>query len=288
MSKISLLNLFKKRVSDDKNKNIIPLEKFQYTKELIDKSYIQIETSSKNVIINKICEGYREPHKLYQGINIIQNFDNGFYFTDYTNQSDIVNIYLRNYDTSKITTMKCMFLNFQTSEIDVSHFDTSNVVNMCSMFERCYYVTELCLGNFNTSQVKDMSHMCYECHNLRNINLNSFDTTNVKDMSSMFKGCVNLVNLNLSSFKSDNIYCISDFLKGCYNLKSLDVSNLDFTKNQPNTYGHMFSGCTDLTYIRCKKSFYEWCMKHEEEIGLPYNMSKKGKGVWDIIDYWDY
>lgn len=284
MSKISLLNLFRKKVSDNENKNIIPLEDFQYTKELIDKSYIQIETSSKNVIINKIGEGYREPHKLYQGINIVQNFDNGFYFTDYTNQDDIVRIYLRNYDTSKITTMKCMFLNLPTLEIDVSHFDTSNVVNMCSMFERCNYVTELELGKFNTSHVTDMSHMFYECKNLKKVNINSFDTTNVQDMSSMFKDCFNLTNLDLSSFKLDNIRYICDFLKGCYNLKSLDISNFDFSKNQPTTYGHMFYGCTDLTYIRCNKSFYEWCMKHEDEICLPYNMTKNGKGLWDIID----
>ena len=287
MLNIPFLKKNNKKVSDNEDKDIIPLEDFLYSKELINKSYIQIETSSKKVIINKIVEDYREPHKLYQGINIIQNFDNGFYFTDYTNQGDIVSIYLRNYDTSKITTMKCMFLNLHISEIDVSHFNTSNVVNMCSMFEKCYNINELYLGNFITSNVTNMSHMFYECNNLRKINLTSFDTTNVQDMSYMFKDCTNLDELDLSSFKLDNIRYISDFLKGCYDLKSLDVSNFDFSKNKPITYGHMFYGCNNLSYIRCKKSFYEWCMKHEDEISLPYNMSKNGNGFWEIYDFFE-
>ena len=44
-------------------------------------------------------------------------------------------------------------------EIDLSNFDTSQVTNMNSMFERMTNLTTLNVSNFNTSKVTDMIYM---------------------------------------------------------------------------------------------------------------------------------
>ena len=47
------------------------------------------------------------------------------------------------------------------TEIDLSHFDSSNVTEMVFMFGNCSSLQYLNLSNFDTSQVTDMFAMFY-------------------------------------------------------------------------------------------------------------------------------
>ena len=57
------------------------------------------------------------------------------------------------------------------------------------MFFRCSSLKELNLSNFNTINVIDMGHMFYCCSSLKELNLSKLNTNNVTDMGSMFFGC---------------------------------------------------------------------------------------------------
>lgn len=69
-------------------------------------------------------------------------------------------------------------------------FDTSDVIDMHSMFENCLIEDGFTLGeNFNTSNVKDMSSMFAGCDAYDNKSFtlgNKFNTSNVKNMNDMF------------------------------------------------------------------------------------------------------
>ena len=53
------------------------------------------------------------------------------------------------------------------------------------MFYYCSSLTSLNLSNFNTNNVIDMSYMFCDCSSLTSLNLFNFNTNNVKDMRSM-------------------------------------------------------------------------------------------------------
>lgn len=95
--------------------------------------------------------------------------------------------------------------------IDLSNFNTENVVDMSSMFEDSS-VTTLDLSNFDTSNVEDMSSMFYSCDSLTSLTIDSqkFNTSKVTDMSSMFSGCSNLTfnasQFNITSVQSFNYF----------------------------------------------------------------------------------
>ena len=57
------------------------------------------------------------------------------------------------------------------------------------MFCRCSSLKEINLSNFNTNNVIDMSLMFYECSSLKEINLSNFNTNNVTNMYGSFHGC---------------------------------------------------------------------------------------------------
>ena len=57
------------------------------------------------------------------------------------------------------------------------------------MFSGCSSLKELNLSNFNTNNVLDMSCMFEGCSSLKELNLCNFNTNNVAMIGSMFEGC---------------------------------------------------------------------------------------------------
>lgn len=91
-----------------------------------------------------------------------------------TPYGDMANISgLGTFDTSNATSLEGMFSTYQGTNLDTSHFNTSNVTNMNAMF--------------------------YDNTNLVSLDLSSFDTHNVTEMASMFGGASNLHSLTLGT-----------------------------------------------------------------------------------------
>ena len=139
------------------------------------------------------------------------------------------------FDTSNVVNMNGMFMNCSSlEELDLSKFNTSNVVNMNGMFMDCSSLEELDLSKFNTSNVTDMANMFWNDSSLNKINLSSFDTSKVKSMSFMFYSCSNLLELDLSSFDFSALFSITNdiyfvqpldcIFVGCEKLKTIYVS----------------------------------------------------------------
>lgn len=139
-------------------------------------------------------------------------------------------------------------------KIDLSEYDTSNIVDMSIMFNNCNY----------------------------DIDLSKFDTRNVTNMCCMFVCSSNLVKLDLSSFDTSKVEYVQYMFGGCSSLIFLDLSNFDARSFQ--NYENMFIDCSQLTYIKCKRAFKEWCLTHQDEIKLPSQMCEGGNGIWGIVD----
>lgn len=92
-----------------------------------------------------------------------------------------------------------LFANYnQTSTLDVSKLDTSNVTDMTAMFVGCNATEIKGLNTFNTSKVTNMTSM-FAGSSAKTLDLSSFDTLNVTQMINMFAGTLASV-LDLSSF----------------------------------------------------------------------------------------
>lgn len=145
--------------------------------------------------------------------------------------------------------------NLIIENMDLSDYDTSNIVDMTFMFANIS-LTELNLRSFNTSNTINMSCMFANCDKLVELDLSSFDTRRVDEIIYMFAGCRSLVRLDLSNF---------------------DASNF-------KSYAHIFYLSININYIKCRKEFKDWCLKHQDEIDLPESMREGGDGIWEIIE----
>ena len=150
-----------------------------------------------------------------------------------------------------VVSMLNMFSESQTSSIDLSNFDTSNVVYMNHMFKETK-MTEINLEDFNTKNVKSIAGM-FQNSNIENLDLSNFDTSNVStayytfweskakyiDVSSfdtskfttmmgMFWSTV-VDMIDLSHFNTSNVTNMQGtFLSGKFKL--IDVSSFDTSK----------------------------------------------------------
>ncbi len=151
-------------------------------------------------------------------------------------------------NTSKANSLKAMFNECSSlTNLDLSHFDTTNILDLSYMFRNCTNLTEVNLSNFITSKVTTMAVMFKDCTNLQNLDVSKFDTSNVTNMTYMFMGCSSLDELNVSNFNTSKVTDMRSLFYGCSNLTSLDVSHFDTSK--VTDLGYLFYGCSKLTTI---------------------------------------
>jgi len=65
------------------------------------------------------------------------------------------------------------------------------------MFDGCKSLTNIDLSNFNTQNVINMVSMFSWCNSLKNIDLSNFNTQNVTNMNFMFNCCESLNKENV-------------------------------------------------------------------------------------------
>lgn len=173
-------------------------------------------------------------------------------------------------NTSEVTNMSnmfgCTFSPFYNSvtSLDLSHFVTTKVKDMSSMFLNLCGPTHLDLSNFDTSNVTNMSkmfmcepvwvgdndsgHVFYDYPStFTSIDVSHFNTSNVTDMSYMFCGSNNLTSLDIQNFDTSKNTNMSYMFFECGGLTSLDVSHFDTSNVKDMSY--LFYGCSGLTTL---------------------------------------
>lgn len=222
---------------------------------------------------------------------------------------------------------KCTFENTQRmigifkdctklTDLDLSTWNTSNVVTMSYMFHNCTNLSSINFGdNFITSSVNtgytpastknveslgSFSHMFDGCSSLTSLDLSGFDTSNARNMAYMFHNCSALQSLDVSGFDTSSVDIDSQFQRydstgkavnkefggmaymfsGCSSLETLDVSNWNTSK--VTNMRHMFDGCNKLTSLDVSN----WNTGSVDDMSHMFNDCKVLKALdvsnWDI------
>lgn len=191
------------------------------------------------------------------------------------------------------STCSFMFVDSNVHEIDLTEFDTTNVVNMDYMFLKADLgdrlkvnsstttqdngadrntltlntegvtsmsgmfkdckVKHLDLSSLRTNNVTDFSDMFCSCNDLIDLNVDGFDTSKAKDFHGMFQGCIKLTQLNVKHFNVDNVLHMSCLFSRCLRLKVLNLESWDFS--QVSDANEMFAYCEKLEKIIANFNF---------------------------------
>ena len=210
-----IIAFFVQIVLPNYNLDIIQLKFSNITLKISGKGNKNILTSDNNF------NSSYYPNIVYINGEQQDTIKNNYYF----NQTDNIAVLIWN---NSINYCKCMFSGCSDiTEIDVSNFDSSEVINMASMFRGCPKLSFINFSNFNTSKVSEMGSMFRESKELSSLDLSSFDTSNVISMGAMFHQCIKLTSLNLSSFNMEKVTNMDSMFSGCTNLKYINFKNFN-------------------------------------------------------------
>lgn len=191
------------------------------------------------------------------------------------------------------STCSFMFVDSNVPEIDLTEFDTTNVVDMDYMFLEANLgdclslvsstitqantpdrniltlntegvtsmsgmfkdckVKHLDLNSLRTDNVTDFSDMFCSCNDLIDLNVDGFDTSNAEDFHGMFQGCIKLTQLNVKHFNVDNVLHMSCLFSKCLRLKVIDLESWNFS--QVSDANEMFAYCEKLEKIIANFNF---------------------------------
>ena len=93
---------------------------------------------------------------------------------------------VRKWNTSSATNMEWMFCRTNATHIDVSNFDTSNVLNMHAMFIGNTSLIQLDVSNFDTSNVLNINTMFAYFDICEELNINGWDLTRCTSINNTF------------------------------------------------------------------------------------------------------
>lgn len=151
---------------------------------------------------------------------------------------------LRDFDSSKVTTMSQMFYIVGGNLETVLHnFDTSNVTNMGQMFSNCTKLRNLDVSGFNTAKVRNMGHMFY-AYNGDNLDVSNFDVSACTSFGGMFFACEKLKTLDVSNWNPISATSFNSMFERCYALETLDTSN--WHTDSATSMTNMFCSCKKL------------------------------------------
>ena len=236
---IRIINLYEKQIEYNQK-----MEKYNCNEEEIKQCKIEIN-------------GYPIPFNYYHNFK-----DKGKYVIKYTFKNNLTKanymffqcckftkINLSNFNSKNVIDMSYMFSGCESlKEINLSNLNTQNVTNMKGIFDGCKSLQNIDLSYFNTQNVTNMSLMFRKCQSLTYLILNEFNTQNVTDMGGMFGLCSSLIGFELSSkFNTLNVTNMSYMFCGCESLTNIGLSNFN-TINVTNM-SNMFFACQSLSDI---------------------------------------
>ena len=94
-----------------------------------------------------------------------------------------------------MSTTEHLFSNSEAVEIDLEHWDVSEIVFFDAMFAYCDSLRELHCHSWNTRKATSMISMFEDCSVLQLVDLSNWDFSSVECMFSMFLNCACLVRL---------------------------------------------------------------------------------------------
>jgi surface protein len=144
---------------------------------------------------------------------------------------------ISNWDTSNVTDMSSMFVEFIDFNQDIGNWNTSKVTNMSSMFRYADDFNQD-IGNWDTSKVTNMSSMFYGAA-VFNQAIGNWDTSKVTNMSSMFYGAA-AFNQDIGNWDTSKVTDRSGMTGMFYGATAFNQSlknwNITFTGGTPDYF----------------------------------------------------
>lgn len=186
-------------------------------KVVFDASFSQVRPTTTYRWFDKCSELTTIEGLEYLNTTEVVNMDYMF-----ANCNKLETVDLSHFDTGNVTSMQLMFDQCKNLKaLDLSGFDTHSLKYTYRMFGYSG-ITQLDLSSWETSNLVDVYSMFAGCEDLVYLNLSSFNTSHVTNMNNFCVGCKSLTTLVLGNkFVSDENVPVQNAFSICEKLKTV-------------------------------------------------------------------
>lgn len=144
--------------------------------------------------------------------------------------TNLTNINVSNWDTSKITSLKGAFSSMQNLEsVDFAEWDVSKVTTFYALFDDSRKVNTIDVSKWDTSSATNMEWMFCRI-NATKLDVSNFNTSNVTNMHAMFIGNSSLIQLDVSNFDTSNVLNINTMFAHFDVCEELNINGLNLAR----------------------------------------------------------
>lgn len=234
---VSYVNNIDSKVDNEGMQNIPSNREDYYTYSEIPGGYrVELNNEFKNALIEQKSfidwiPGSSLPNigSKYNGKPVISS---EYIFSEVTTEF----LDLSNWDTSEIIYMSGMFYKINIGELRLGGFNTENVLYMDSMFSDSS-IESLDISTLELDKVLDLSYM-FSDSNIRSIELGNFNSISAEDMSYMFAWS-RFENIDMRTVKTCSAVNMKAMFAYC-EMESVDLSN--FRTEKVENMISMFEG----------------------------------------------
>ena len=131
------------------------------------------------------------------------------------------------------------YYNFITENNEITIKWNSPLTYTSCMFKDNTAITEIDLSEFDDSELLNMQYMFIGCKSLEKINISKMKAPKVSSIGSFFRDCIKLKSINLENFNASNLGQFFHYnFRNCYELETLIFPYI-------NTYQSVLS-CTNI------------------------------------------
>ena len=177
---------------------------------------------------------------------------------------------ISHWDTSSVVDMSSMFYSASAFNQDIRNWDTSNVTDMSEMFLNTKVFNQD-IGNWDTSNVSNMSFM-FSAATVFNQNIGNWDTSSVTDMNRMFNSAA-AFNQNIGNWDTSNVTDMrllfssaAAFNQAIGNWDTSSVNYMDSMFNGATTFNQDI-GSWDISSVTSMLSMFSRASAFNQDIG---------------------
>ena len=134
--------------------------------------------------------------------------------------------FLETIDTKEVISATSLFENSSVETIDLSRWNTTNLVDIEKMFALCQNLLYANLSNWDVKNIENAHHMFYFCSRMKSVTLSWQCSHSIKNMNGMFKDCSSLKTIDISCFRGYIHGDIREFFMNCDELTTVEGLNI--------------------------------------------------------------
>lgn len=153
-----------------------------------------------------------------------------------------------NFTTANVENMSYMFSESYFPGVNLTGLDSTKLTDMNNMFRQAWNLEDVTFADNWGAMCTNMSSVFYQAEKLNSVDMSKVNTESATTLNGMFFRCSSLENVILpADMKTSNVTDMRGMFRLCTSLKEVDLSTFEFSDSVKTDY--LLGSCSNLVVV---------------------------------------